>query len=329
MGGNLASTNSPGYPDLLRRGELQKRAESLMERMNPCRLCPHQCGVDRQKGETGACRAGSTARVAKALPHRGEEPPVSGTRGAGTIFFAHCNLRCCFCQNYQISQVGLGRDVRIPELADMMLGLQEQGCHNISLVSASHYLPFIAEALVIAADKGLRLPLVYNSNGYDDVETLKLLEGIVDVYLPDAKYAADENAEKYSGAKQYSGVNMAALSEMLRQVGHLEMDGNGIARKGLIVRHLVLPRGLSGTENLLHTLKDTGGRFLALSLMAQYSPCYRAADYPELTVRTSRDEYERAVRLMDELGFENGWTQEWEDMDRTFVPDFEKKDSWN
>lgn len=319
----------PGYFQLLHTGELAKRAEQLFAMLAPCRLCPWQCGVDRTKGAKGRCRAGSTARVAKAVPHFGEEPVISGSRGSGTIFFSHCNLRCCFCQNYQISHEALGEDVTVARLSDMMLGLQEQGCHNINLVSAAQHLPFIVQALNSAAAQGLSCPIVYNSNGYEDVGVLRLLEGIVDVYLPDAKYADDENAQKYSGTKNYVEINMNALDEMFRQAGYVETDEAGIARKGLIVRHLVLPGGLAGTERILETLKKRFGRFLAVSLMGQYTPCYRSEQFPELAAKTTREEYSRAVAAFESLGFENGWTQELETLDGSFVPDFRKKDSWN
>ena len=319
----------PGYHALLKTGELDRRSEKLLALAAACRLCPWHCGARRLKGEKGRCGAGSSVRVAKALAHFGEEPVITGTGGSGAVFFSHCNLTCCFCQNWQISHEGLGTDMTVEQLAGLMYGLQQQGCHNINLVSSAHFMPWIVQALALAAARGLTLPVVYNSNGYEDVEMLGLLEGIVDIYLPDAKYDDDGCAEKYSKARNYQEVNFAALDEMFRQAGYLELDGEGIARKGLIVRHLVLPGGLAGTEAILKKLKHNFGRFLSLSLMGQYRPCYNAADFPELQAQTPPQDYGHAVQLFDELGFENGWAQEHEDLDDSFVPDFRKKDSWN
>ncbi len=319
----------PGYRSLLERGGHHERIRGLYELFSPCALCPRRCGALRAEGQRGVCGAGAAVRVAKALPHFGEEPPVSGARGSGTVFFSHCSLKCCFCQNYQISRHGIGRDRTIEELAGMLLGLQDSGCHNISLVSAAHYLPHAVEALFCAARRGLHLPVVYNSNGYEDVRVLHLLEGIVDIYLPDAKYADDDAALRYSSAPDYAAVNRACLDEMLRQVGHLEPDGQGIARRGLIVRHLVLPGGLAGTSQVLSMLRKNFGRHLALSLMCQYTPCFEAEKFENLSRRIMREEYEAAVLLLHELGFEQGWTQELEALDRSFVPDFTREDGWN
>jgi len=323
-----AAGKKPGYLELLQSGELAGRAGKLCSLLSACRLCPWRCGADRTRGETGRCGAGNTARVAKAVAHFGEEPPVSGTRGSGTIFFSRCNLRCCFCQNYQISHEALGEDVSVEALKHLMLGLQEQGCHNISLVSASHYLPFAIQALLQAAQEGLALPVVYNSNGYEDAEVLSLLEGIINIYLPDAKYGDDGCALKYSGAADYTAVNRRALDEMFRQAGYLELDENGIALRGLIVRHLVLPGGLAGTGAVLTALKQRFGRFLAVSLMGQYSPCFRAAGIPELSTRVSGEDYRAACGLLESLAFENGWVQDPATMDESFLPDFRKKDTW-
>lgn len=317
-----------GYQELLRTGELEQRAEALLARAASCRLCPRRCGARRLRGERGRCGAGPVVRVAKAVAHFGEEPPVTGTRGSGAIFFAHCNLSCCFCQNWQISHEALGEDLTVKQLAAAMCGLQEQGCHNINLVSAAHYMPWIVQALGLAAGQGLTAPIVYNSNGYEDADTLRLLEGIIDIYLPDAKYADNGPADTYSGARDYAGINAAALEEMFRQAGYLELDGDGLARKGLIVRHLVLPGGLSGTGAVLKGLKHRFGRLLAVSLMGQYRPCYRAGEYPELQTRTSRQDYDAAVVLLEALGFENGWVQQQAALDDAFVPDFAKKDAW-
>lgn len=319
----------PGYRRLLESGELLRRTEQLRRLFAPCRLCPWQCGVDRSKDERGACGAGNVVRVAKAMPHFGEEPAISGSCGSGTVFFAHCNLRCCFCQNYQISQQALGTQVSTAELAAMLLRLQAQGCHNINLVSASHYLPLIVEALCRAANRGLSIPIIYNSNGYEELHTLRLLDGIIDVYLPDVKYAHGFQAQKYSAARDYPQINLTTIQEMFSQVGHLTTDGQGIALKGLIVRHLVLPQGLAGTPVTLQRLKKLFGQQLTISLMAQYVPCYHAHEFEELRSRITRTEYAEAVDLLEALGFENGWVQDWESLDASFFPDFSKSDTWN
>jgi putative pyruvate formate lyase activating enzyme len=320
---------TPAYINLLNNGELEKRVERLFEILSSCKLCPWKCGVDRTKGEKGRCNASNTLRASKAVPHFGEEPVLSGFRGSGTIFFSHCNLKCCFCQNYQISQEGLGNDFSVEELSSMMLDLQEQGCHNINLVSPAHYLPYIIKALFLSAKKGLSIPLVYNSNGYDDITTLRLLENIVDIYLPDIKYSDDVHAMNCSSAINYSHVSIRAVQEMFRQVGLLSVDSMGIALKGLIIRHLVLPGGLSGTDKVLKNIRKHFGPLVSISLMGQYRPCYNAYKFEKLKERISREEYFEAVKTFESLGFENGWVQEWENLDREFLPDFSKKDRWS
>jgi putative pyruvate formate lyase activating enzyme len=319
----------PGYHTLLATGELDRRAQALMSLAASCRLCPWHCSVNRLRGERGRCGAGASVRIAKALAHFGEEPVITGTDGSGTVFFAHCNLKCCFCQNWQISHDGLGTDLTVEQLALQLCELQQQGCHNINLVSAAHFMPWVVQALGLAAAGGLRLPVVYNSNGYEDTAMLGLLEGIVDIYLPDAKYGDDGCAARYSAARNYRAINSAALDEMFRQAGYLELDEAGIARKGLIVRHLVLPGGRAGTGAVLEKLKHQFGRFLSVSLMGQYRPCYHSADFPELQTQTSPQEYDAAIAALEDLGFENGWTQRHDALDGSFVPDFRKKDTWS
>ena len=321
--------NLPSYLSLYKSGELHKRAEVLQKNLSACTLCPRECRVDRTRGKKGTCRAATKIRVAKAVPHFGEEPPVSGSKGSGTIFFSFCSLNCCFCQNFQISQENIGQDVSENALAKKMLSLQEKGCHNINLVSASHFIPQIIGALCIAVEAGLSLPLVYNTSGYENLWTLKQLEGIVDVYLPDAKYSDDAAAQKYSGVKNYSNTNLLALKEMFRQVGHLNLDKSGFALNGLIVRHLVLPEHLSNTKNILKNLKNAIGTELSISFMSQYRPSHKAAKNKGLSVPLSEEEYLEAVDFLYALGFKNGWVQEWEPYDKSFVPDFKKKDSWN
>lgn len=319
----------PRYRQLYASGELAKRAETFQDILSCCTLCPWKCLVNRAKDELGRCKASAELKVARALAHFGEEPALSGTRGSGTIFFSHCHLSCCFCQNYQISQEGLGETVSPEELAQKMLSLQEQGCHNINLVSPTHYLPPIVQALCLAAAAGLMIPLVYNSNGYESVETLRLLDGVVDIYLPDAKYGEDAYAQTYSRAKEYTKTNEAALQEMYAQVGPLVLDGEGIAMKGLIIRHLVLPENLSQTEIVLNRIKACLGTQVHISLMCQYQPMFKAPQHNELNKRTSPEEYDRAISTLINLGFENGWLQDYEEIDGEFLPDFQKSDAWN
>ena len=319
----------PSYISLYKSGELKKRAILLNKLLSSCTLCPRECRVNRKKGEKGVCRAGNTLRIAKTVPHFGEEPPISGTRGSGAIFFSFCNAKCCFCQNHQISHEAIGQDFSEKELARQMIALQEKGCHNINLVSASHFLPQIITTLCLAVKKGLCIPIVYNTNGYESVKTLQLLTGIVDIYLPDAKYFDDRTAEKYSGIKNYPNINRLAINEMFKQAGLLKLNDKVLAVKGLIVRHLVLPKNLSETAAILKNLKEAIGTDLSISLMSQYKPCHNASEHEALAFPLSEDEYLKAVDTLYSLGFENGWVQEWEPFDKRFLPDFEKLDSWN
>ena len=267
-----------------------------------CRLCPRHCGVNRLAGESGKCRTVSQAMVSSYGPHFGEESPLVGRHGSGTIFFTYCNLRCVFCQNYTISQLGEGSTVDSEELAKMMLSLQAKGCHNINLVSPTHVVPFILEALELAASRGLNLPLVYNTGGYDSVETLELLDGVVDIYMPDMKYSDARTAEQLSGIKEYPQVNRAAIKEMHRQVGDLQLDASGVAHRGLLVRHLVLPNRLAGTEAAVRFLAQEVSRNTYLNIMAQYHPCYKAFDIPQLARSVSRQEFSEAIDLAHQQG---------------------------
>ena len=235
-------------------------------------------------------------------PHFGEEAPLVGRRGSGTIFFAYCNLHCVFCQNYSISQLGEGSVVDSAELADMMLSLQAKDCHNINLVSPTHVVPFILEALETAVGRGLQLPIVYNSGGYDSVETLELLDGIVDIYMPDMKYSEGKVGEKFSGVKEYPQVNRAALKEMHRQVGDLQVDESGVATRGLLVRHLVLPNGLAGTESVVKFLAEEISANTYLNVMAQYHPCYHAFEHPQISRPITNEEYSAAIELAQRYG---------------------------
>ena len=262
----------PEYIDLLHSGELHKRSEALAEKLRECTLCPRECRVDRTKDEHGFCRSGLLPIVARYCVHHGEEPVISGTRGSGTIFFGYCNLRCVFCQNHQISQPARSirnNEISLERLAEIMLELQASGCHNINFVSPSHCSAQIVKAVEIAASQGLNIPLVYNSNGYDSIETLKHLEGIIDIYMPDIKYGADDTAFKYSMATDYVVNSRAAILEMKRQVGDLVVDHQGIAKKGLIIRHLVLPNDLSDSEASFRFISEEIGRQTFISKMSQ------------------------------------------------------------
>jgi len=314
--------------DLFENGEFEKRVRELFTLFSPCRLCPWQCRVNRMKGELGRCNSSGRIKIARTFVHHGEEPAISGSMGSGTVFFSGCSLKCCFCQNYQISQQELGEEISEQALADLMIDLQDKGCHNINLVSPTHYLPPVISALYMAAQQGLKIPVVYNTNGYENIETLKLLDGIMDIYLPDAKYGDDKNALKFSGAENYTAVNSRALKEMFRQAGPLASDSEDIALKGLIIRHLVLPSGISGTSKVLANIKKTIGTQVTLSLMGQYRPCYQSYRYSEISCQVSRKEYLQAVKTLESLGFENGWIQQWDSLDSSLLPDFRKTATW-
>ena len=265
-------------------------------------MCPRRCGANRLAGESGKCHITGQAVISSYGPHFGEEAPLVGQHGSGTIFFTYCNLRCVFCQNYTISQLGEGWTVDKEELAKMMLSLQAKGCHNINLVSPTHVVPYILEALELAVGMGLCLPLVYNSGGYDSVETLELLDGIIDIYMPDMKYSDDKIAEQLSGIKDYPKVNKSAIKEMHRQVGDLQIDEQGIAQRGLLVRHLVLPNNLAGTEEIVAFLAQEVSTDTYLNIMAQYHPCYKAFDIPQLSRPVSKQEFYEAIDLAHRQG---------------------------
>jgi putative pyruvate formate lyase activating enzyme len=293
----------PAYVALLRSGELKRRAKLARARLEDCDICARACGVNRLEsaGKAG-CHTGDRAIVSSYGPHFGEEDPLVGTGGSGTIFFTWCNLRCQYCQNYEISQQGQGRPTEPEDLAKMMLSLQDQGCHNINFVSPSHVVPQILVALLIAAEAGLRLPLVYNTGGYDALATLELLDGVVDIYMPDMKYADPDVARRFSKVTNYPAVNQAAVKEMHRQVGDLIMDDHAVAQRGLLVRHLVLPEGLAGTEAIVRFLHDEVSPDTYINVMAQYRPSYRAHNMPPLDRRITDEEYTEAVRLAKETG---------------------------
>ncbi|NPA32947.1 MAG: radical SAM protein [Aquificae bacterium] len=284
----------PSYLNLYESGELKERVQKALSMLKECNICPHRCGVDRTRDEVGYCKVGREAIVSDYFPHLGEEFPIRGFRGSGTIFFSYCNMRCVYCQNYEISHLGAGRRVSARELADMMLELQDMGCHNVNLVTPSHVVPQILEALLLAVEDGLRIPIVYNTSSYDSLGTLRLLDGVVDIYLADLKYLSDELGRRYSRVKGYASVAKEAIREMYRQVGNLKVDRRGIAVRGLLVRHLVLPNDISTTRKVMDFLRSIDPK-LAVNVMSQYFPHYKAWDYPELSRRITPEEYKKAL----------------------------------
>ena len=298
------------YLDLYNSGVLLDRIKEGYSRLKSCDLCPHACGVNRLAGEVGVCRAGVRPRIASANLHMGEEPPISGIRGSGTIFFTGCSLHCRFCQNFPISQLGNGTDITTAGLAGKMLELQGRTVHNINFVTPGHFLPQILAALYLAIREGFSLPIVWNSSGYEKVDVLRLLDGVVDIYLPDMKYAGEDEAVRFSSAPGYRDVNRAAVAEMLRQVGRFRADEGGVAERGLIVRHLVLPEGGAGSRETLAWIAENLGRETHISLMKQFFPAHQALDTPGLHRKLTDEEYEDAAAALEEAGLENGWVQE-------------------
>jgi putative pyruvate formate lyase activating enzyme len=296
----------PAYLKLHKQNELKKRGEELWDIMQSCRLCPRECEANRIAGDEGFCGASALLEVSSYHPHFGEEDPLVGQGGSGTIFFTNCNLRCVFCINWDISQEGKGEVVTIEQLAEMMLYLQNIGCHNINVVTPTHYSPHIVLALDIAAGKGLRLPLVYNTSGWERLEILKKLDGIVDIYLPDCKYSSSEMASKYSsGADSYPEVTRAALLEMNHQVGVAKPASDGIMYRGLMIRHLVMPNNVSGTKEVMQWIGKNLPKDTYVNVMSQYRPMYKAHEYPEIARRLTREEYQAAVKWAQEAGLTN------------------------
>jgi putative pyruvate formate lyase activating enzyme len=322
-------TEAPGYRALLASGELEDRVERLYALLRACTVCPRDCGNDRLANVLASCASGANPIVSSYTPHFGEEPGLSGTRGAGNIFFGQCNLRCVYCQNYQISQdyhAQKGNEVSVERLAEMMLELQERGCHNIGLVSPTHDAPQAARAILLAARRGLSLPIVYNTNCYDSVEVLRLLEGVVDIYLPDFKYADDAAGWLYSKVPDYVGRSRAALLEMYRQKGsRLVFDESGLLQSGLLVRMLVLPENAAGIGESLGWIAETLSPRVAISLMSQYYAIHRAASderYAKLSRSITASEWEEALAALEAHGFENGYQQEFETANKYYRPDF-------
>nr|WP_319494953.1 radical SAM protein [uncultured Desulfobacter sp.] len=292
----------PAYIKTKEKGQLREKISQARQLLKSCEICPRACKVDRFSGELGECATGDEAMVASFNPHFGEEPPLVGAFGSGTIFFSHCNLKCNFCQNYDISHNGDGDECGLGQLAGMMLILQNNGCHNINLVTPTHVVPQILSALDMAIDGGLRIPLVYNSSGYDKVETLKLLEGIVDIYMPDFKFWDPAVAQQTCNAPDYPEVAQKAVSEMYRQVGDLQVDENGIATRGLVLRHLVMPGGMAGTQAVMSFIADHISKNTYVNLMDQYRPCGKAHEVKGLETPVSETEFNQAVQEAKEAG---------------------------
>lgn len=303
---NIDPDFEPAYLRLHKSGELRKRGKELWNIMSSCRLCPRQCGVNRLSGDRGFCRASSQLEVSSYQPHYGEESPLVGSKGSGAVFFTNCGLRCVFCINWEINQGGAGEQRGIEDLAEMMLKLQKKGCHNINLVTPTHYSPHIVLAVDSAAGRGLRLPLVYNTCGWERLEILKKLDGIIDIYLPDFKYSDGKMAAKYSSdSDTYPEITKEALLEMNRQVGVARPAGDGLMYRGLMIRHLVMPNRISGTREIIGWIAENLPKDTYLNIMSQYRPMYRAFEYPEINRRITREEYNEAVRWAKEAGLTN------------------------
>ena len=329
----MSSTFQPSYFPLYGSGDLATRVEALERLLLKCTVCPLDCGNNRLNNELARCYSGRLPIVSSYTAHFGEEPPLVGTRGAGNIFFGNCNLRCVYCQNYQISQTHkeqIRNEITHERLAEMMLELQARGCHNINFVSPTHFAPQMARSILIAAEKGLRVPIVYNTNAYDSVEVLKLLENVLDVYLPDLKYASDDAGYMYSKVSEYKEHSRRALAEMFRQTGdELVFDDDGLLRRGLVIRLLVLPNDVAEIRESLQWIRDELSPRVAISLMAQYYPTHQAASnsrYVLLSRRIRESEWFKATSALAELEMEDGWIQEYDGAAFYYRPDFGDRD---
>lgn len=294
-----------------------------MQELEKCKICPHNCGVNRLNGNIGRCKSNGNIKLAMASIHNFEEPCISGENGSGTVFFSNCNMNCVFCQNYKISQQGLGRKISIEELAEIFIDEQNKNAENINLVTPTMYVYHIIEAIKIAKNKGLKIPIVYNSNGYENVETIKKLKGYIDIYLPDLKYYDDDLAFKYSGVKNYFENATSAIKEMYNQVGSPVLDENGMMKKGLIIRHLVLPNNLQNSKDVLKWINDNIDKKVFVSVMAQYFPTNKAKDFPEINRKLTKEEYEEIENYLYSLDLDNGYIQELGEHEEEYVPDFE------
>lgn len=298
----------------------------MLKELEQCTICPHRCKINRNKNQTGRCKAKDTVKIALYSTHNFEEPCISGEKGSGTVFFSNCNLNCIYCQNYEISQLGKGKEITIEELADIFLKQQAKDVENINLVTPTSYVPQIIEAIKIARKNGLKLPIVYNTNSYENIETLKMLEGYVDIYLPDLKYADNQIAKKYSNIENYFEIATQAIKEMIRQVGRTQIDENEMMKKGVLIRHLVLPNNIENSKKVLKWIKENLPKDTFISVMAQYFPTYKAKESEDLNRKLTSKEWQEIEDYIEELEFENGFVQELGEHEEEYVPKWEYKD---
>ena len=294
-----------------------------MKELNACKICPHNCGINRIKGQVGRCKSGANIKIALSSLHFAEEPCISGKRGSGTVFFSNCNLRCIYCQNYEISQGGKGKEITIQELANIFLELQGKNAHNINLVTPTMYVPQTIQSIKIAKKRGLNIPIIYNSNGYENIETIKMLNGYIDVYLPDLKYFSNEIAKKYSGIDNYFEFATSAIKEMIKQVGTPKFDKEGMIIRGVIVRHLVLPNYLNNSKKILQWIKENLPKDIWVSVMAQYFPTYKAFNDKYINRKLKLSEYKEIEQFFYTLSFENGYFQDLGKNEEQYVPKFD------
>ena len=294
--------------------------EKILTNLERCNICPHKCQVNRIKGQVGRCKSGNKVKIALYSIHNFEEPCISGKNGSGTIFFSNCNLNCVFCQNYEISQLGQGKEFEINGLADIMIKEQEKGVENINLVTPTSYIIQIAESIKIAKGKGLKIPIVYNTNSYENIESLKLLDGLVDIYLPDLKYYYNKLGKRYSNVDNYFEIATNAILEMYRQVGNVQIDSNGILQKGVVIRHLVLPNHIENSKKVLKWIKENLDNKVFVSIMAQYFPTYKAKDIEKINRKLTKKEYQEIMEYVDSIGLDNGYVQELGEHEEEYVP---------
>ena len=294
--------------------------EKILTNLERCNICPHKCQVNRIKGQIGKCKSGNKVKIALYSIHNFEEPCISGKNGSGTIFFSNCNLNCVFCQNYEISQLGQGKEFEINELADIIIKEQEKGVENINLVTPTSYIIQIAESIKIAKGKGLKIPIVYNTNSYENIESLKLLDGLVDIYLPDLKYYYNKLGKRYSNVENYFEIATNAILEMYRQVGNVQIDSNGILQKGVVIRHLVLPNHIENSKKVLKWIKENLDNKVFVSIMAQYFPTYKAKNIEKINRKLTKKEYQEIMEYVDSIGLDNGYVQELGEHEEKYVP---------